>query len=213
MTDKPLTEWAWEDHQAWEREWWGACTNTFAEESKQISIAHRMGLMVSTDPLGNERWPMYDLEGRSVLDIGGGPVSLLLKTYNSGARLVVDPCKYPPWVRARYKESGITAIMNQGENVMDLNTVTHFAPFDEVWIYNCLQHTDDPEKIVKNALRLGRVVRMFEWCNVGECAGHPHDLSAATLDYWVDDRGTLELLTGENACYGKAWYGVFKGQA
>jgi hypothetical protein len=202
---------SWADHQRYEAEWWSTCHNTFAEESKQISYAYRMGLVVVPDPTGNERWPMYDLAGKSVLDIGGGPCSLLLKTFNgesgNGGRVVVDPCDYPEWVEARYHSAGIGWAKRRGE---DTGT---FPEFDEVWVYNCLQHVEDPAKIVQNARGLGAVVRAFEWVNVGVCAGHPWNLTAELLDEWYGGRGTVERMTGENACYGTAWYGVFPGIA
>ncbi len=34
----------WDDDQQWESEWWGDCVNTFAEETKQLTYAKKMGL-------------------------------------------------------------------------------------------------------------------------------------------------------------------------
>lgn len=194
----------WSGHQAWERDWWAGCINTFAEESKQISYAFRMGLVVVPDPTGNERWPMYDLGGRSVLDIGGGPCSLLLKTFNAGPLTVADPCDYPEWIADRYLHARIDWRQLRGEDLLDDRD-----EYDEVWVYNCLQHVADPARIAANALRIGKTVRVFEWLDVGVCPGHPHDLHADDLDEWYQGRGTVEMMRGENACYGKAYYGVF----
>lgn len=196
---------AWKDEQHWEMEWWGDCTNTFGEESKQISYAYRMGLVNA--PIG-EHWPAYDLEGKSVLDIGGGPVSLLLKCRNGGRRVVVDPGRYPSWTYDRYERAGIEGFYEMAEHMTDIADIagTHF---DEAWIYNCLQHTEDPAKIIANARELASVIRVFEWLDIPACPGHPQELLEYQLNEWLDGAGTTEWMEGENGCYGRAYYGVF----
>lgn len=193
----------WEHDQEFERNWWGDCLLTFGEETKQLTYAHRMGLEIV--PWGGQ-WPVYDLDGRSVLDIGGGPVSMLLKTVNGGDRLVVDPCDYPGWVQVRYLSAGIGYRRCSGEAMNDEGAIV--SGFDEVWIYNCLQHTQDPETIIDNALAAAPVLRMFEWIDIPAHEGHPHELKAALLDEWVGGVGTVERMN-ENGCVGTAWYGKF----
>lgn len=192
----------WSDHQEAERLWHGACVNTFSEEAKQITYAHRMGLV--NEPQDGH-WPCYDLAGRSVVDIGGGPSSLLLKCFNAGRRLVVDPCVYPDWVTQRYDAADIALVRMAGEDLP--------APgqYDEAWIYNCLQHTRDPQAIVRNARATAPVVRIFEWLDTPPHLGHPQTLRAALLDDWLEGTGTVERLEGENGCHGLAYYGVFRG--
>jgi len=63
------------NHQDFEADWWGSCANTYGEESKQIVYARLMNL--SPQNLDGH-WPVYDIDGGSVLDIGGGPSSMLL---------------------------------------------------------------------------------------------------------------------------------------
>lgn len=201
-----ITSMEWDEHQEWERQWWGNCTNTFAEETKQITYASRMGLVNLSD---GARWPLYNLETKSVLDIGGGPVSMLLKTHN-GARLVVaDPCPYPDWVHTRYDAANIEYHQVAGE---ELDT---FFPddtkFDEAWIYNVLQHTDDPKKIIDNARKLAKAVRIFEWIDIPPHPGHPQELKAYHLASWLDSYGTVEDFREkpENGCNQVAFYGYF----
>jgi len=192
-----MTEWA--DDQAWESDWWGDCSNTFGEETKQITYAHRMGL-VNVPRDGH--WPAYDLSGRSVVDIGGGPVSILLKTFNVTAPTVVDPCVYPKWVADRYGLAGITQLVQAGE------TLTAKRRWDEAWIYNVLQHVQDPEAVVDRALRVARVVRIFEWMFTPPHTGHPHTLFPHELDKWLHGTGATEEMN-ENGATGTAYYGVF----
>ena len=80
----------WQEAQRWELGWWGDCTNTYGEEEKQLLYASRMGLK----SFHNGKSPYnFDLDGMSILDIGGGPVSLLLKCINFRKAKVVDPTK------------------------------------------------------------------------------------------------------------------------
>jgi hypothetical protein len=52
-------------------------------------------------------WPLYDARGATVLDLGGGPVSMLLKAVNLSVGIVVDPGRYPEWIYARYEHAGV----------------------------------------------------------------------------------------------------------
>lgn len=190
---------SWENDQEFERAWWGDCNNTFTEEIKQLSYAYKMGL---TAYANYGKWPCYDLQNKSVLDVGGGPVSMLLKCENRGRTAVVDPCNYPYWVRARYNESGIDYLRIPAE--------LYQSPYkwDEVWIYNVLQHVQDPELIISNAKELASTIRIFEWIDLAPHEGHPHELKEESLNKWLGGEGTVEWLD-ENNCYGRAYYGAF----
>lgn len=180
-----------------EAAYWGSCVNTFDEEQKHWTYARCMGL----DRAGYS----FDVRGASVIDIGGGPVSMLLKTVNLGRGLVVDPLEWPPWVYARYAAGGIEAMVLCGE---DLDS----GPgWDEAWLYNVLQHTDDPAKVVANARRAARLVRLFEWVDIPPHEGHPHMLTVAGLREWLDtDRGDVGDFAADG-CYGRAFFGAFPG--
>lgn len=192
----------WKSNQVYERAWWRLCTNTFGEEVKQISYASRMGL--ESTPFDGE-WPSYDLGGKSVIDIGGGPTSILLKTRNGGQLTVVDPCEYPDWVHDRYEFAKIDYVRAAGEDYS-----TKFV-YDEAWIYNCLQHVMDPEKIISNMRGYAKLIRLFEWVGIPPHEGHPHELKPEVLQGWVglNALGTVEDLKGENTCNATAFYGAF----
>ena len=66
-----------------EKKYWGDCTNTFLEEQKHYVQARLMGIVA-------KNWS-FDAGGKRILDIGGGPVSMLLKTYNLREGVVCDP--------------------------------------------------------------------------------------------------------------------------
>jgi len=192
----------WKEASEWERKWHGDCANSLGEEYKQIAYAKRMGLKAFHDG----RSPFnFDLHGATVMDIGGGPYSLLLKTTNSPRRVVVDPCQYPDWVDFRYAASEIDWLRMRGEDLDQLDR------FDEVWIYNCLQHTEDPERIIRNARAIGKLVRLFEWIETGVADGHLHNLTEEKLNSWLGGIGKVEKIN-ENTAVGLCYYGIFVGR-
>lgn len=195
----------WNDEQHFESDWWGNCVNTFWEETKQLVYAKRMGLKVYSK-LG--KFPLIDLQGKSVLDIGGGPVSMLLKCENLKRGVVIDPCNYPKWIDERYKEAYIVYKRMKGEDIgKDIESI---IIYDEVWIYNVLQHVDDPRLIIENAKKISKIIRIFEWIDNGVSPGHPHDLKENLLNEWLGGNGKVEQLN-EQGCHGKSYYGIFRG--
>ena len=185
------------EEQEFERQWWGDCRNTYGEETKQFVYAKYMGLEVSDYSI--------DVKGKSIVDIGGGPCSLLLKCKNLSNAIVVDPCLYPQWIYKRYLGCKIDPIICIGENI--INTTA-----DEVWIYNCLQHTKNPKRIIENTKKIAPVLRIFEWIDIPPHKGHPHMLNEDDLTRWIDRDGDIhiDILSGEGQCFGRFYAGVFK---
>jgi hypothetical protein len=97
--------------------------------------------------------------------------------------------------------AGIACIPRKGEDI-------EMWKADEVWIYNVLQHVEDPHKIVQNARRVGKLVRFFDWIDAGVHPGHPHNFTAEQFDEWFGAKGTVEDIN-ENDAKGRCWYGVF----
>lgn len=190
----------WEKAQAWENDWWGDCVNTLNEEKKQIVYAERMSITTIPDA----KTPYnYSVEGADIIDIGGGPVSLLLKCFDRGNCLVVDPLKLPDWVFERYMVSGIRVASIKGEEISP-----KLGKFDEAWIYNCLQHTENPEQVIKNAKQVSKLIRIFEWIDTPPNEGHPHTLTEESLNKWLGGEGQVEDMSS-TPLKGKAYYGVF----
>lgn len=193
--------------QQFEKRWWGDACWTYGEETKQLTYARLMGLRWYED---QGRWPVYDLAGSRVLDIGGGPVSMLLKTTGGREKRVVDPLPIPTWCKARYRAHGIVYDRAPAEGYRAEGTPRRF---DEAWIYNCLQHVRDPEAVIATARRHAPILRLFEWIDIPAHEGHPHELSERQLAMWLGgDRragGRSEWLN-ENGCVGHAYFGVFR---
>jgi hypothetical protein len=192
----------WVEAQEWERLWWNTCQNTVWEDVKQMNLAPYLGLKIVPNEYTNYRIP---LNGEKVLDIGGGPSSLLLKCENVQGT-VVDPCDYPEWVAMRYKTAGIEYYKVKGEDMgIPENSM------DEVWIYNVLQHTENPKKIIDNAKKIGKIIRIFEWINTRTNEGHPHSFTREQLEGWLGGKGKVTKLSG-GGLYGQAFHGIFLGK-
>ena len=72
-----------------EKDYWGDCTNTFDEDQKHYVYSKLMGIT----RVGYS----FEVDNKRILDIGGGPTSMLLKTLHLQEGLVIDPIKYPAW--------------------------------------------------------------------------------------------------------------------
>lgn len=185
--------------------WWGDVGNTFHEEQKQLVYAARMGLRAIW---GGAHPPVFDLGGASVIDIGGGPVSLLLKCVNRDGCAVVDPGRFPSWVAQRYEQCGIMFWNGKGEE-MDVEGMAHF---EEAWIYNVLCHVDDPALVIERARGVASTIRIFEWIEQDPYPGHPQRLERKALESWLGAPGFVADLN-EDGAVGRAFYGVFRGSS
>lgn len=186
----------WERHSKWEANWWVGCTNTLDEQLKQEKIY--MPYMKLNKYGVHRMW--LDMKGRSILDIGGGPVSILLRVLNHGKLTVVDPCDYPEWVAKRYEQAGIEYIREKAETVN-----LDYDKYDEAWCYNVLQHVQDPVKVINTMRKYARKIRVFEPLEIGTHKGHPHNLTQAALDDAFGKHGLVDHVSDGQIYY----YGVF----
>lgn len=194
----------WAEAQAWEKQWHGDCVNSLNEEQKQLIYARKMGLRTTPNVFTPYN---FDLGGKSIVDIGGGAYSLLLKCDNFLKGIVVEPLNYTGWVTERYKAHGVYFLNSPAEDLLkilgEIGSTT-----DECWCYNVLQHVQDPEKIINNMRRIAKVIRIFEWVDNGISNGHIHDLKEDKLNLWLKGEGKVEFIN-EGGCVGKCYYGIF----
>jgi hypothetical protein len=154
---------AWLEAQAWERKWWGDdpdAPHWKAEQEKQDFYAEQM-------LLGKR-----DFSGKHIVDVGGGPMSLLLRCKHDESA-VIDPMAMPGCVCERYKVHGIATLPLAGE---ELSTSSKLF-YDEAWCYNVLQHVENPATALANLCALAPTVRIFEWLHVPTSPGHLHSLN------------------------------------
>ena len=176
----------WTEAQKHEAEYWQNCLGMTAwgEFTKQEMYGREMGLFSEYGTPDGE----LDMQGKSVLDIGGGPVSMTLRCINAGILTVADPCPWPPSVHRRYKNYGIEFIQARGEDLLGQHFRVPEAKgvYDEVWVYNVLQHVQDPAQVLTAAKTLGKVLRIFEWLWIPADKCHPHVLSPEGILNWLE---------------------------
>lgn len=175
-TPDPTPDPRWDAAQRQEAEYWGNCLGmrAWGEFVKQEQYGREMGLF---DEYGN-CFGELEMRNKTVLDIGGGPVSMTLRCLNAGQLVVADPLEWPPSVLHRYRNYGIKFVRISGEDLPDSGL------FDEVWMYNVLQHVVDPMKVLANAMKhvaINGVFRIFEWINIPADTCHPHVLTPEML--------------------------------
>lgn len=159
----------WEVAQQRERDWWGTEPNPRWQEEigKQQTYARLMGLP-------------HDLNmgSKTILDVGCGPVSMLLRATHGGAA-GVDPLLMSEETKAKFAQAGVALYHAKAED---------FKPpkrFDEAWMYNCLQHVDEPNKVMGMLLQSAGSVRIFEWIDMTPDPSHPHTLRVEQFERWI----------------------------
>jgi 2-polyprenyl-3-methyl-5-hydroxy-6-metoxy-1,4-benzoquinol methylase len=198
----------WEEAQQEELAFWNSPGADFGEQLKQLTYAKYVKLDFIHD--GNSPY-VIDKTGLDIMDVGGGPVSLLLKT-TANFKIVVDPCKFPQWVEDRYKANNIRFSNKSGEW---LAGISKKDLYDEVWLYNVLQHTQDPNKIffgVHRLLKQGGTFRFLDWIDTPTNVAHPISLDYQKLAEWLAkyyDQPLLQTNINENGAVGTIAYGVF----
>jgi len=179
----------WLKHQESERRFWAYEKNVTYDTVKEQAYVSFLGL----DKL--RKGPYFDMQGKSVLDIGGGPVSLLLRCINFSKAVVLDPCKFDQWHLDKYKRNGIEFVNQKAEDYVPNQK------FDEVWIYNVLQHVQDPEKVVGMAKKAAKLVRVFEWRDTPVSEGHPHTFTTEKLDALFGQKGNARAVNKDDMLY------------
>lgn len=186
----------WKEAQIWERNWWLTYRNMHNDEIIKNDYVSKM--MFLHDGCPNAK----------VLDIGCGPLSLLLR-YPVKEGVALDPIEYGD-LENEYKNKGIKRLIKKGEDV-----TIEDGEFDEVWIYNCLQHVESPTKILENAILVGKKVRIFEWTFIKPYKGHLHELTPTLLTEPFKNAKweTLYFSTGIlnfNGLHGNYFTGIFE---
>ena len=153
----------WQDAQKFENDWWGQdWSPRWDEEITKQRTYHRL--------MGIDR---EDFGPAQILDVGCGPVSLLQRTKHGPSR-GIDPLTMSDKTKDRYREARVEVLNVPAEEMPTDRT------FDEVWMYNCLQHTRDPREIIRRIIACtepGTNVRIFEWIETGTAPGHPQNLT------------------------------------
>jgi 2-polyprenyl-3-methyl-5-hydroxy-6-metoxy-1,4-benzoquinol methylase len=156
-----VTRKEWESNQEWEKTSWGNDPDLNHDEAKkQIKYANLLGIDIP-----------YDANGKSIIDFGCGPISLLLRTSNFSEAVGLEPLNYGEVVSNRYSQHGIKILQ------IPLEDYVKEKVYDEAWLYNVLEHVIDPIKCLENVKNSAKKIRIFEWIDIPPSPGHPHTIT------------------------------------
>lgn len=167
----------WHTAQKIEKQWHDNCINSYEEETKQIFYMQHAGLeLLKIDG----KYPVIDFQNKSVIDIGGGAYSPLLKAINVNGT-VLDPCDYPDWIYTRYETAGLKSVKQRAEDYCnDL--------YDIGLMFNVLQHVENPKLVVDNAIKMCKKIYLFEWIDAPTNEAHIHTLKEEELSKWLNGK-------------------------
>lgn len=133
-----------------------------------------------------------------VLDVGGVPISVLLRTNNGKGNLhdevlegvIIDPAKINKYQLDRYSFFKLNFINDKAENIKKYYSEENF--FDECLIYNCLQHAEEPLIILNSIFFISKRIRLSDPINaeIGDC--HLRDFSEKYFDsFFTNEKFTI----------------------
>lgn len=166
----------WQDANEAEKRSWQAVLNS-EEETRNTDLFSRHAPVMR----------LLEYTENTVVDIGGGPISLLLHFYNRPSCTVVDPIDFDKKWIDNYNTNKIVYVKSMAEDYL-----VNFcgSKFDEVWMYNCLQHVQDPIFILENLYKLAPVLRISEPCNTPVDLWHPHTF---TPEWYYDKLSSISI--------------------
>lgn len=139
----------------------------------------------------------------TVTDIGCGPTSLLLRLGTQrvmGGSVAVDPLKFTELDERQYQQAGVRRVVSPAETYRGEAT-------DEVWMYNCLQHTIDPQAVLATVrLHAKKTIRIFEWTHVPTDNMHLHKITESMIinDLSRNGFGLFRQIIGRDWLWGRS---------
>lgn len=106
-----------------------------------------------------------NLKQKSVIEIGCARISSLFFCNNYSTSYVIEPTYYPE-ANQYYEGKNIVKIHDQAEKC-------NFPKADEVWLFNVLDHVQNPDLIVNKAKQNSKIIRFFEPIDCGTNLEHP----------------------------------------
>jgi glycosyltransferase involved in cell wall biosynthesis len=136
--------------------------------------------------------------GKKILDVGGGPRSILLGTIGAGPSVIMDPVDYVAHIQ------GLKPLLDsKGIEFRNCKLEDADGPgdFDEVWCYNVLPHTSTPNEFLQSLIlkvRDGGIVRIMEPMHK-PYEHHPTEVTSELLD--IVRRNSSEILVDKIVNY------------
>lgn len=145
-----------------------------------------------------------DLDGRSVVEIGPGRIAGLLFCKNYGNSYVLEPTEYDGIAHLYAHKPNLTRIGRRAEDWV-------FPNVDEVWLFNVLQHVQDPDILIAKCKEASKVIRFFEPVDLPTNLEHPFTFSVEDFRrYFGDCVNEYEAGQGIEGFHGaKCAYGTY----
>ena len=144
-----------------------------------------------------------DLQGKSVIEVGPGRISSLLFCKNFSKSYVVEPTDYDG-IDHLYLNSNIEILKQRAEEC-------EMPKVDEVWLFNLMQHVQDPDKLIDSCKKAAKVIRFFEPIDLPTNNEHPFSFSREDFVGYFGDCVKNYVSIGEpNFHSANCVYGVFK---
>jgi hypothetical protein len=148
--------------------------------------------------------PETDLEGKKILESGGGchPAISFCKGLKKAVNVEPLYDRFPDDVKTNLLNSGVESIS------IGFEDYTGKSKFDEVWFFNVLQHVRDPFLQIENAKKITNVIRLFEPIDTSVNNEHPHSFTIQFFEEQFPDTevkkyqgGSVARFHGANCAY------------
>jgi hypothetical protein len=118
-----------------------------------------------------------NLHGKRIIEIGCADVSALTCCTGFGQSVIIEPMPSSYLVKS-VEDLDITLYQEPAE------TLKLDGEYDEVWLFNVLQHVINPDQIIQNCKKWAHTIRYFEPINTAICEVHPHAFTLGDFESW-----------------------------
>jgi len=144
-----------------------------------------------------------NLNGKKIIEVGCASVPALHFCTNYTG-VIIEPLPSDA-LQSLVKDMPVDLIAEPAET-------TNLSGYDEVWLFNVLQHVIDPVKLVDNMKKSAKTIRFFEPINTPICEYHPHSY---TMDDMIKLFGSAKHYEGNPTAVSfhthECAYGVWNG--
>jgi hypothetical protein len=143
-----------------------------------------------------------DQKGKRIIEVGPANVPALVFCENYGRSLIIEPM--PSERLDRITQSmNVDIIKQPAENVK-------VSGYDQVWIFNLLQHVIDPEKLVENLKTMAEKIYFFEPINTKISVNHPHSLKIEDFKRWFGEASHYPFTSTKVFHTHECAYGIYE---
>jgi len=139
----------------------------------------------------------YDLQNKSVIEIGPAKIAGLSYCKNYTKSYVIEPLVFDDTIKYYEDKPNIVFIREPAEKC-------EFPKADEAWIFNLLQHVIDPVTIINRCKQNVKIIRFFEAIDTGTNEIHPF---AFSFDFFCEQFGKENVKLYRGGSGGEEFHG------